>query len=594
MPDSSIEALAKELLLRASGNRYDHCDILSEDLVAELVSKANGKQPSASVCETLRQAMEQTFECPHFNADQSNGKIALSILIGANKAELPIRPGSVWAGRAIADVAAMPVSKHSAWADLIRHCNTATSSTPSGKWQKTAEVLLEAVSPSEFQRCASEWLPLVSQSNAVTGQRMPEGHPLFIPEHNQITLRGLVWCYSFVPDDKFPQVLSDTAATTFQKIPQVGARASKVANACTWALQAVSNNKAVSSLSVLKTKVRGKAARKTVEKQLTKAAQKRGIPTAELEEAVVPSFDMQEVGARTQKFGKSIGRIRVVGTKSVITWVTPQEKEQNTVPRDVTAKHADEVKAFKDTAKAIDKALSAQKARVEEFYVEARQWKLKEWQEKYLNHPLMGVLAQQLIWTFIAKDQRRSGIFREGKLVDVTGQPLKLASSATVELWHPIDESADTVLSWRTFLTTNKICQPFEQAHREVYLLTSAEKETRTYSNRHAAHILRQTQYRAVAQTRFWKVGLIGPWDGGDVSVAQRDYCQHNLRAELTVRSVDDAESMYVSTDRVRFFSLESPEKPVELQSVPPLVFSEAMRDIDSFIAGACVGADPN
>ena len=40
-----------------------------------------------------------------------------------------------------------------------------------------------------------------------------------------------------------------------------------------------------------------------------------------------------------------------------------------------------------------------------------------------------------------------------------------------------------------------EIQQPFKQAFREIYLLTDAEVNTRTYSNRMASHILKQHQY---------------------------------------------------------------------------------------------------
>ena len=42
----------------------------------------------------------------------------------------------------------------------------------------------------------------------------------------------------------------------------------------------------------------------------------------------------------------------------------------------------------------------------------------------------------------------------------------------------------------------------FQQAHREVYLLTGAEQTTGVYSNRFAAHIIRQHQFNALCVAR--------------------------------------------------------------------------------------------
>lgn len=78
-------------------------------------------------------------------------------------------------------------------------------------------------------------------------------------------------------------------------------------------------------------------------------------------------------------------------------------------------------------------------------------------------------------------------------MADADGRPLAwLADVTRVALWHPLDSPAETVLAWRGALDAAGVTQPFKQARREVYLLTDAERATTAYSNRFAAHILRQ------------------------------------------------------------------------------------------------------
>ncbi|NED56434.1 DUF4132 domain-containing protein, partial [Micromonospora aurantiaca] len=55
-----------------------------------------------------------------------------------------------------------------------------------------------------------------------------------------------------------------------------------------------------------------------------------------------------------------------------------------------------------------------------------------------------------------------------------------------VRLWHPIRAAAGDVRAWRERIADERIRQPFKQAFREIYLLTPAEEETGTYSNRFA------------------------------------------------------------------------------------------------------------
>jgi hypothetical protein len=69
--------------------------------------------------------------------------------------------------------------------------------------------------------------------------------------------------------------------------------------------------------------------------------------------------------------------------------------------------------------------------------------------------------------------------------------------------------SVDEIRAWRDRLEAASVTQPFKQAHREVYILTAAERTTRTYSNRFAGHILRQAQFRQLTKARGWHVGLV-------------------------------------------------------------------------------------
>jgi hypothetical protein len=50
---------------------------------------------------------------------------------------------------------------------------------------------------------------------------------------------------------------------------------------------------------------------------------------------------------------------------------------------------------------------------------------------------------------------------------------------------------------------------------------------------------------------------------------------------------------LYTSTDQVRFRQIGQCE-PLRLDAVPPLVFSEVMRDVDLFVGVCSVGNDPN
>ncbi len=134
--------------------------------------------------------------------------------------------------------------------------------------------------------------------------------------------------------------------------------------------------------------------------------------------------------------------------------------------------------------------------------------------------------------------------------------------------------------------------QPFKQVHREIYVVTDAERRTSIYSNRFAGHILRQPQFRALTRESLWRADLLGDWDQGDHGVAFREL-PDSWRVELWIEGVPtDAHGLNVATDQVRFYA-GAADRPSELDQVPRLIFSEAMRDIDLFVGVASVGNDP-
>src|SRR4029077_14994946 len=144
-----------------------------------------------------------------------------------------------------------------------------------------------------------------------------------------------------------------------------------------------------------------------------------------------------------------------------------------------------------------------------------------------------------------------------------------LGEETTVTFWHPIGRPIDEVRAWRDWFDRHQIQQPFKQAHREVYVLTDAERNTRVYSNRFAAHVLRQHQYNALCASRGWRNKLRLMVDD-TYPPTTKDLPGWGLRAEFWVEGVGDAyghdttESgsyLYLSTDQVRFYEIGAEQR---------------------------------
>ncbi len=535
--------------------------------------------------------------------------------------QFPLEAEEPWAEQALADIARAEATRRASH-KLLAHCHASISSTPSAKWLKAAEELLGAVGPDSFRARLPEWFSLVDRPRTLpleTGWGPVD--PLTPAEANASVLKGLAWCCGLVQDAQLASALGTLAVSAYRKIPGIGPRMVKVGNACIWALGNMPGMDGVSQLALLNVRVKFGTARKLIDKALATAGQRLGIPREDIEELAVPAYGLSDVGLRRETLGDHTVELAVTGTDSTELRIQrPDGKPLKAPPAKIKEQFADELAELKQAARDIQKMLPAQRERIDQLFLQQKSWELDVWKQRYLDHPLVGVIARRLIWRFAHGKKTTDAMFHDGRLVDVRGRPFDPAPQARVELWHPIGRSTDEITAWRRFLDERGIGQPFKQAHREIYLLTDAERNTRVYSNRFAAHVLRQHQFNALCAARGWKNKLRLMVDD-EFPPATRALPHWNLRAEFWIEGIGDDYGTdtnetgvfyRVSTDQVRFYTLAAPSRtahaggggyythgeegsdnPLELSQVPPLVFSEIMRDVDLFVGVASVGNDP-
>jgi Domain of unknown function (DUF4132) len=497
--------------------------------------------------------------------------------------------GEPWADTARQALSEMDEATRSSWQVLLSHAATSDASRPSRKWVQEARMCIDAVTEERFKRHVGHWLTLASQQAP---------GPLF--PRNSSLLKGLIWCCSLVEDQALCRALGSLGESCYRKIPGEGPRSERVGNACVFALGAMPGTEAIGQLTRLRLRVKYRAAQAAIQKALLAAAGRACLPPEELEERTVPRYGLDELGRLREPIGRFTAEIAVCGTYEIDwTWRAPDDRLQKSAPAEVRQNHAGELKELKQTVEEIRKMLPAQRDRIETLLRTERSWLLPIWRERYLEHPLLAALTRRLIWHFQRGDQRALGIWRAGQFVGAEDRPLDwLTDDTRTCLWHPIGFAPETVLQWRSWLEEHSVTQPFKQAHREVYILTDAELNTATYSNRFAAHILKQHQFKALCDQKGWQYRLQGGFDGGYEPCASLPLPQWELIAEFWVDAAGEADaysdsgiSLYVATDQVRFCGSDGAPRP--LTEVPALLFTEVMRDVDLFVGVASVGNDP-
>lgn len=440
--------------------------------------------------------------------------------------------------------------------------------------------------------------------------------PVRFVDCNNDALKGLVWYCSLAPSPEISRALGRLCEVCFKKLPGVGPLAPKVGNACINVLAETGTEDSLAQLGRLRYTIRLKSAQKIIGKAFDKAAGRMGVGRDELEEMSVPSYGLTEVGTLRETMGDFTAELTADSTGAELRWIRAGGKASTAVPAAVKRDFADQVKELKAAAKDIARMLPAQRQRVECLYLQNRSWSYPVWRQRYLDHPLVGIIARKLIWALEEDGNTREAMFFDGKLVDVDGEAIAgLTDKTIVRLWHPIGHDPDAIFAWRTFLETRQIRQPFKQAHREIYLLTDAERQTRVYSNRFAAHIVKQHQFNALCGVRGWSntLKLMVDQDFPPALIVlpawklRAEFWTDGLGEEYGVDTNETGTFKYLATDQVRFLPMEArqarghapsrgqvaTDEPVPLAEIPPLVLSEVMRDIDLFVGVASVGNDP-
>jgi len=200
------------------------------------------------------------------------------------------------------------------------------------------------------------------------------------------------------------------------------------------------------------------------------------------------------------------------------------------------------------------------------------------------RHPVVAPMLGQLLW---ADDQARSLIRTGEGAFTADGTPAPV--SGPLRLAHPADLLADgSWVRWQERLFTEERRQPFKQVFRELYVLTVAERQDSPISHRYDGHQLQPRQALALFGSRGW---LTSRENGG----ASRVFHAHNLiaRVEFVNGFLTPLEADLPTIEGV-YFTRRGDHLAQPLESVPPVVFSEAMRDLDLVVSVAHAGGvDP-
>ena len=203
--------------------------------------------------------------------------------------------------------------------------------------------------------------------------------------------------------------------------------------------------------------------------------------------------------------------------------------------------------------------------------------------ENLMTNPVIAPILKSLVF----KMGNDLGYYVDKKLKSVKKKSVTIKDDSLLKIAHCFDlfESGE----WATYqkdIFDRELKQPFKQVFRELYVKTVDEKG-RDKSLRYAGHQVQPAKTVALLKTRRW---IIDGQEG-----LEKVYYKENIIAKIFALAdwFSPADIEAPTLEEVQFFDRKT-FKPILIDDVPDLIFTEVMRDIDLVVSVAHVGdVDP-
>ncbi len=202
---------------------------------------------------------------------------------------------------------------------------------------------------------------------------------------------------------------------------------------------------------------------------LRQAAQRRDMTTDELFDELTPDFGL--VDEKGFLIGDKSYRIELQGDLTLRV-INENGKATKSVPKPRDAGLLDEWEEaktqFKVLGSGLKTVLKRQGPRMEAALLSSKQWPASRWQRLFVQHPLLQVVGQSLIWQTGGGQSFR--ISEDRSLVDVNDEAVELTDDQPIRLWHPIHGKEGEREQWQEYLADYELEPMVDQLGAYNYL----------------------------------------------------------------------------------------------------------------------------
>lgn len=327
-------------------------------------------------------------------------------------------------------------------------------------------------------------------------------------------------------------------------------------------------------------------------------ADERGWTADELADRTVPTAGLDERGVLELPIGDREYELKLEADDSLALY-NPAGKVVQSLPQikeGPDKEAADEAKAAVANAKKeLKQVFEFQAKRLYEALCVGRRWPVADWRRYLLEHPLVGRLAQRVIWLGLDAEGKVVTAFRpmsDLSLTDAADNEVDLDGVETVQLAHRSLLSAEAAAAWAQHLDDYKVAPLFEQLERPLLAApTGTALEDRSghvieaFKLRTAANKLGYE--RAPAEDGGWFTEYLKPFASIGIT-AVIEFTGSPLPEENREVALVEAKFRQVSAKRRAGYGRE-----MLLADVPPVLLSEVWNDVHQIAAaGSGFAAD--
>ncbi len=329
----------------------------------------------------------------------------------------------------------------------------------------------------------------------------------------------------------------------------------------------------ISYITNLKAKIKQTWAQKRFEKKLKDIAKEFKVSYEDIIEIGVSDYGFDSDHVFKKTLGSYEAHLSFPSlTKKELYWVDLRTgKQQKSIPKDLKESSPESLKYLKKHIKDIENQIVIYSKRLESYYLNSKVWNTKEWLERFIKHPFIGMIGKRLLWNLHVNDKITSVLYDSGgNFVDKNRKVINVLDYHVVSLWHPLlgeNSDKDDVVK----RAGSKISdQPFKQLGRETYGVNFIEDSL--------GIVLKKPTLSQLCKNRGWTSS----------SIHKLKIPSLKLEFELLLKEVNDgSRGMYSGSSHVEFkgIQIRRSKKEISPEEINKVVLSEVCRDLDLFIS---------